>query len=289
MRRRSGAGPGRRGRGPFRLRSEPRARRAGRGVDIGSNSGRVMVYRPEAGGHLHILAGSRAPLRLVREPRRTPGASPPRRSSAPSRRCATSARSRAGRACRADRGRGHVRPARRRERPGVHPRACGASWGFDDPHPLRRRGGPLRLPRGGRAACRSSTASSSTSAAAACRSPASAAAGSLGRGQRAARRAAGVRRLPEDRPARRRARSGGCASTRAALLGAGRDRAARGRASGSWARGARCATWRRSTSGPSGYPIARLHGYVLTRTRLHEIDGAPRAAAAQEARRASPA
>jgi exopolyphosphatase/guanosine-5'-triphosphate,3'-diphosphate pyrophosphatase len=36
-------------------------------VDIGSNSGRVMVYRPEAGGHLHILAGSRAALRLVRD------------------------------------------------------------------------------------------------------------------------------------------------------------------------------------------------------------------------------
>jgi exopolyphosphatase/guanosine-5'-triphosphate,3'-diphosphate pyrophosphatase len=35
-------------------------------VDIGSNSGRVMVYRPEAGGHLHILAGHRAALRLAR-------------------------------------------------------------------------------------------------------------------------------------------------------------------------------------------------------------------------------
>jgi len=36
-------------------------------IDIGSNSGRVMVYRHEAGGHLHILAGSRASLRLVRD------------------------------------------------------------------------------------------------------------------------------------------------------------------------------------------------------------------------------
>lgn len=36
-------------------------------VDIGSNSGRVMVYRQEAGGHLHVLAGRRAALRLVRE------------------------------------------------------------------------------------------------------------------------------------------------------------------------------------------------------------------------------
>jgi exopolyphosphatase/guanosine-5'-triphosphate,3'-diphosphate pyrophosphatase len=35
-------------------------------IDIGSNSGRVMVYRPEPGGQLHILAGSRASLRLAR-------------------------------------------------------------------------------------------------------------------------------------------------------------------------------------------------------------------------------
>ncbi len=34
-------------------------------IDIGSNSGRVIVYRHEAHGHLQILAGSRAPLRLV--------------------------------------------------------------------------------------------------------------------------------------------------------------------------------------------------------------------------------
>ncbi len=45
-------------------------------VDIGSNSGRVMVYRPEAGGHLHVLAGRRAALRLVRELDRT-GRVPP--------------------------------------------------------------------------------------------------------------------------------------------------------------------------------------------------------------------
>ena len=42
-------------------------------IDIGSNSGRVMVYRHEAGGHLHVLAGSRASLRLVRELDRTGG------------------------------------------------------------------------------------------------------------------------------------------------------------------------------------------------------------------------
>ena len=42
-------------------------------IDIGSNSGRVMVYVREAGGHLHILAGSRASLRLVRELDRTGG------------------------------------------------------------------------------------------------------------------------------------------------------------------------------------------------------------------------
>jgi exopolyphosphatase/guanosine-5'-triphosphate,3'-diphosphate pyrophosphatase len=45
-------------------------------IDIGSNSGRVMVYRREAGGHLHILAGSRASLRLVRELDRTGGIPP---------------------------------------------------------------------------------------------------------------------------------------------------------------------------------------------------------------------
>jgi len=45
-------------------------------VDIGSNSGRVLVFRPEAGGHLHVLAGSRAALRLARGLDRT-GRIPP--------------------------------------------------------------------------------------------------------------------------------------------------------------------------------------------------------------------
>ena len=45
-------------------------------VDIGSNSGRVMVFQPEAGGHLHVLAGSRAALRLARDLDRT-GRIPP--------------------------------------------------------------------------------------------------------------------------------------------------------------------------------------------------------------------
>ncbi len=36
-------------------------------IDIGSNSGRVVVYRYQHGGHLQLLAGSRASLRLVRE------------------------------------------------------------------------------------------------------------------------------------------------------------------------------------------------------------------------------
>jgi exopolyphosphatase/guanosine-5'-triphosphate,3'-diphosphate pyrophosphatase len=40
-------------------------------IDIGSNSGRVLVYRQEPGGHLHVLAGRRAPLRLVRDVDRT--------------------------------------------------------------------------------------------------------------------------------------------------------------------------------------------------------------------------
>jgi exopolyphosphatase/guanosine-5'-triphosphate,3'-diphosphate pyrophosphatase len=35
--------------------------------DIGSNSGRVVVYRGGAGGHLRILASSRASLRLIRD------------------------------------------------------------------------------------------------------------------------------------------------------------------------------------------------------------------------------
>jgi exopolyphosphatase/guanosine-5'-triphosphate,3'-diphosphate pyrophosphatase len=35
-------------------------------IDIGSNSGRIMVYGREAGGHLCLLAGSRASLRLAR-------------------------------------------------------------------------------------------------------------------------------------------------------------------------------------------------------------------------------
>jgi exopolyphosphatase/guanosine-5'-triphosphate,3'-diphosphate pyrophosphatase len=57
-------------------RRESRARRSGPQdpiavVDIGSNSGRVMVFRPEAGGHLHVLAGSRAALRLARDLDRT--------------------------------------------------------------------------------------------------------------------------------------------------------------------------------------------------------------------------
>jgi len=46
-----------------------RARRGHREVvgviDIGSNSGRVMVFQGEASGHLRLLAGSRAMLRLV--------------------------------------------------------------------------------------------------------------------------------------------------------------------------------------------------------------------------------
>jgi len=36
-------------------------------IDIGSNSGRVVVYALEAGGQVRILAASRAPLQLVRE------------------------------------------------------------------------------------------------------------------------------------------------------------------------------------------------------------------------------
>lgn len=36
-------------------------------IDIGSNSGRVMVFQRDAASHLRLLAGSRAPLRLVHD------------------------------------------------------------------------------------------------------------------------------------------------------------------------------------------------------------------------------
>jgi exopolyphosphatase/guanosine-5'-triphosphate,3'-diphosphate pyrophosphatase len=36
-------------------------------IDIGSNSGRVMVFAREASSHLRLLAGSRAPLRLIHD------------------------------------------------------------------------------------------------------------------------------------------------------------------------------------------------------------------------------
>ena len=36
-------------------------------IDIGSNSGRVMVFERDTSGHLRLLAGSRAPLRLVHD------------------------------------------------------------------------------------------------------------------------------------------------------------------------------------------------------------------------------
>src|SRR5262245_38888786 len=48
--------------------TRPRRRAAPRPlavVDIGSNSARVAVYQPQPGGHLHLVAGTRAPLRLV--------------------------------------------------------------------------------------------------------------------------------------------------------------------------------------------------------------------------------
>jgi exopolyphosphatase/pppGpp-phosphohydrolase len=36
-------------------------------IDIGSNSGRVVVLALDRAGHLRLLAGSRAPLRLVHD------------------------------------------------------------------------------------------------------------------------------------------------------------------------------------------------------------------------------
>src|SRR5258705_7184565 len=63
---------------PRSTRSQPRVTIAGtmraqrRGdavavVDIGSNSGRVAVFERDAAGHLRLLAGCRAPLRLVHD------------------------------------------------------------------------------------------------------------------------------------------------------------------------------------------------------------------------------
>src|SRR5881396_1672104 len=36
-------------------------------IDIGSNSGRVMVFERDSSSHLRLLAGSRAALRLVHD------------------------------------------------------------------------------------------------------------------------------------------------------------------------------------------------------------------------------
>ena len=36
-------------------------------IDIGSNSARVMVFERDASSHLRLIAGSRAPLRLVHD------------------------------------------------------------------------------------------------------------------------------------------------------------------------------------------------------------------------------
>src|SRR5437773_9509051 len=36
-------------------------------IDIGSNSGRVMVFQRDTSSHLRLLAGSRASLRLVHD------------------------------------------------------------------------------------------------------------------------------------------------------------------------------------------------------------------------------
>ena len=44
-------------------------------IDIGSNSGRVVVLELDKAGHLRLLAGSRAPLRLVHDVDRDPSLS----------------------------------------------------------------------------------------------------------------------------------------------------------------------------------------------------------------------
>jgi exopolyphosphatase/guanosine-5'-triphosphate,3'-diphosphate pyrophosphatase len=64
-----------RGKGPARHHNGsrvPKGRQASLGqpvavIDVGSNSGRIVVFRVHAGGHLEILSDARAPLRLAHE------------------------------------------------------------------------------------------------------------------------------------------------------------------------------------------------------------------------------
>ncbi len=166
-RRRRKMAPGPLGRGPFLFREVLDVRRAGRG----------RRHRVELGARDGLPAGGRRPpAHPRRQPRlrcasragsTTPGAFPTRRSSAPSRRCATSGRSPTARASAAS-----SRPGRRpcaTRRTGLRSSgACGASWASRSASsPAWRR--PATASSARSAASRWTTGPSSTSAAAACR------------------------------------------------------------------------------------------------------------------------
>ena len=239
-----------------------------------------MVFRPEAGGHLHVLAGSRAALRLVRDLDRT-GRIPPE------------ALERAFEALRDFRAIAGGSGVRRFEAAGTSAlrdaangppfikkvkRELGitirilsgleeARFGFlgavgglpvDDGvllRPRRRQPAGRPLPR-----------------------PAA-----DGGAERAARLAARLRRLPEVGPADA-ARAAQAARARARDARGGRRPAGSGRASSSSARAASLRNLAKVDQRASDYPIARLHGYELTRRRLHEIALVARGRAPEEAR-----
>ncbi len=229
-------------------------------IDVGSNSGRVMVYRQEAGGHLHVLAGSRASLRLVRELDRD-GPHPRGVARAGLRGPPGLPVGRARVRGEADHRGRHVGPSRRRERAGV-PSAGAPRARHHGADALRARGGPLRVPGGGGGPARGGRRALRPRG----REPA---AGPLpgpppARGvQRAARRPARLGRVPGvgpalaagGPPAPRRTR--GRRSTR---RGSGPCR----ETSAWWGRGARCGTWRRSTS---ARPATRSRGCTGTSSR----------------------
>ena len=136
-------------------------------IDIGSNSGRVMVARVRGAAHLDVLGDARSPLRLVRDVAR--GGELSAETIERTLRIvrgfvavASSARRRA------DRGRRHGGGPRGQQRRGSSSSALAHELGHPGRDRRRRRGGALRLSRRGARPARSSTASCSTSAAAAC-------------------------------------------------------------------------------------------------------------------------
>ena len=250
-------------------------------VDIGSNSGRVMVFRPEAGGHLHVLAGSRAALRLARDLDRD-RPDPARGARAGVRGAAGLPRDRAaapgvrrieaaGTSALRDAANGPPFIRRVKRELGITIRILSgleeARYGFlgavgglpvDDGVFFDLGGGSLQVGR--------------------FREPAAA-----GGGERAARLAARLGRVPEVRPADA-ARAAQAARARARDARGGRAQARSRRASSWWAPAARSATWPRSTSAP---PATRSRGSTATsstRRRLHEIAPSSRRSGRRSAR-----